>query len=215
MAIALFRRENRPLLERALSALARRPIEAGIIGVSHIIVDGTKVHENASNSKIIHRKFFEEVRGKIDEWMSASAQLDAEEELREKLSSAGVSTASRGVDGLQSLVDKCSKAVQEGENSKAKKVSITDPESRFMRDGIGSQNQCRAQITAGQNLIARKMHHLKSIPQHTSALIGLSLWCGACRRLLFAENSQWHHNTAPDLWGHGLDMDWFMRPETP
>jgi len=139
--IALFRRENGPLLERAFSSLVRRLMEAGIISVSHIIIDGTKVHANASNGRIIRQKFFEEVRGKIDEWMSASADLDAEEELREKLSSAGISTsaASRGVDGLQRLADKCSKAVEAGETGKAKKVSITDPDSRFMRDGIGGR----------------------------------------------------------------------------
>ena len=73
--------------------------------------------------------------------MSASAELDEEDAIREKLSSAGVSTSveSRGLDGLQRLVDKCSKAVEEGETGKAQKVSLTDPESRFMREGIGGR----------------------------------------------------------------------------
>ncbi|MCD6199682.1 MAG: IS1182 family transposase [Deltaproteobacteria bacterium] len=139
--IALFRRENGPLLSRTFSSLVRRLVEAGIVSVSHIIVDGTKVHANASNGKIIHRKFFDEVKKAIDEWMSASAELDAEEELREKLSSAGISTsaASRGLDSLQSLVEKCTKTVEAGECSKAAKASTTDPDSRFMRDGIGSR----------------------------------------------------------------------------
>ena len=89
--ISLFRRENEALLSRAFSSLVRRLIEVGIIKVSHIIVDGTKVHANASNGKIIRQKFFDEVKGKIDEWMRASAALDADEALREKLSSADIS----------------------------------------------------------------------------------------------------------------------------
>ena len=139
--IALFRHENGPLLERAFSSLVRRLVEAGIVSASHIIIDGTKVNADASNGKIIHRKFFDEVRKGIDEWMSASAELDEEEAIRERLSSAGVSASveSRGIDGLQRLVDKCSKAVEEGECSNAQKVSLTDPESRFMRDGIGGR----------------------------------------------------------------------------
>lgn len=144
--IALFRRENGPLLERAFSSLVRRLTNAGIVSVSHIIIDGTKVHANASNSKIIHRKFFDEVKAAIKEWMNASSDLDAEEELREKLSSAGVSTSSLGVEGLQRLVNRCGKAVKEGETDNAKKVSITDPDSRFMRDGIGGR------INLGYNL---------------------------------------------------------------
>jgi len=137
--IALFRQENGGLLERAFSSLVRRLVEAGVVSVSHIIIDGTKVHANASNGKIIHEKFFDEVKQAIGEWMSASASLDAEEEVRERLSEAGVSTSSLGVDSLQRLVDKCSKAVEEGEKGKAQKVSLTDPESRFMRDGIGGR----------------------------------------------------------------------------
>ncbi len=91
--IALFRRENEALLSRAFSSLVCRLLEAGIVSVSHIIIDGTKVHANASNGKIIRQELFEEVKEKIDEWMSASAALDAEEELREKLSSVDISTS--------------------------------------------------------------------------------------------------------------------------
>lgn len=137
--IALFRRENGSLLERVFSSLVRRLIDAGVVSVSHIIVDGTKIHANASNSKIIQKKFFDEVKGAIEEWMSSSSELDAAEELREKLSSVGVSTSSLGFEGLQRLADRCSKAVKEGEIDKAKKVSITDPDSRFMRDGVGGR----------------------------------------------------------------------------
>lgn len=139
--IDLFRRENESLLSQAFSSLVRRLIEAGIVKVSHIIVDGTKVHANASNGKIIRQKFFGELKENIDEWMRGSAALDADEALREKLSSAGVSTnsASRGVDGLQRVADKCSKAVEAGEADNVKKISLTDPDSRFMRDGIGGK----------------------------------------------------------------------------
>lgn len=137
--IALFRRENESLLERAFSSLVRRLVEARVVSVSHIITDGSKVHANARNGRIIHRKFFDEVKRAIKEWMSSSADLDAAEQLREKLSSVGVSTSSDSVEGLQDLVDRCSKAVEEGERGKAQKVSITDPGCRFMRDGIGGR----------------------------------------------------------------------------
>jgi transposase len=137
--IALFRQENGPLLERAFSSLVRGLVEAGVVDVSHVIIDGTKVGANASNGKIIHEKFFEGVKEAIDEWMSASASLDKEEEVREKLSSAGVSTGSLGLEGLQRLVNRCSEAVREAEGSDVKKVSVTDPESRFMREGIGGR----------------------------------------------------------------------------
>ncbi|MCD6326718.1 IS1182 family transposase [bacterium] len=137
--IALFRKENGPLLERAFSSLVRRLMDAGVVGVSHIIIDGTKVHANASNSRIIQEKFFDEVKDAIEEWMSSSSELDAAEDLREKLSSVGVKTSSLGVEGLQHLVDRCGKAVKDGENDKAKKVSTTDPDSRFMRDGVGGR----------------------------------------------------------------------------
>jgi transposase len=137
--IALFRRENESLLERAFSSLVRRLVEAGLVSVSHIIVDGSKIRANARNGRTIHRRFFNELKKAIREWMSSSADLDAAEQLREKLSSVGVSTSSDGADGLQDLVDRCSKAVEEGESGKAQKVSITDPDCRFMRDGIGGR----------------------------------------------------------------------------
>jgi transposase len=137
--IALFRRENEALLERAFSSLVRRLISAGLVRIPHIIIDGTKVHANANNSKIIKKKFFNEVKVGIREWMSSSSKLDAEEELREKLCSVGVSTDAVGVESLQRFVDRCSRAVSEGERTKAKKVSTTDPDCRFMRDGVGGR----------------------------------------------------------------------------
>ena len=133
----LFRKENESLLEKAFSSLIRRLMQAGVANASHIIIDGTKVHANASNSKIIHKKFYDEVKAAIKEWMSASSDLDAAEDVREKLSSVGVKTSSLGVEGLQHLVDRCGKAAKDGENDNAKKVSTTDPDSRFMRDGVG------------------------------------------------------------------------------
>lgn len=137
--IALFRKENGPLLERAFSSLVRRLIDTGIVKISRVIIDGTKIHANASNGKIIPKKFFDEVKVAIKEWMTSSSELDAAEDLREKLSSVGVSTSSLGVEGLQNLVDRCGKAVKNGEIDKAKKASTTDPDSRFMRDGVGGR----------------------------------------------------------------------------
>ena len=135
--ICRFRSENESLLQSAFSELIRRLMDAGVVSGRHIIVDGSKVRANASNSKTIVAEFYAEVKKAISDWMSASASLDKEEETREKLLSAGVgkSGKSRGIDGLQRLVDKYSEAVKEGESNKANKVSLTDPESRFMRDG--------------------------------------------------------------------------------
>lgn len=157
--IARFRSENDELLASAFSELIRRLVDAGVVSGSHVIVDGTKVRANASNSKTIHPKFFDEVRKAVDEWMSASVSLDKEEEVREKLSSAGVGTSGKscGIDSLQRLVDKCRKAVEEAETVDAKKVSLTDPDSRFMRDGatgkIGLSYNVQAAVDAESGIM--------------------------------------------------------------
>jgi len=90
--ICRFRSENEALLESVFSELIGRLVEGDVVSGSYVIVDGTKVRANASNSKTIHPKFFDEVRKAIDEWMSASVSLE-KEEVREKLSSAGIGTS--------------------------------------------------------------------------------------------------------------------------
>jgi transposase len=131
-----FRSENESLLQSAFSELILRLVEAGVVSGNHVIVDGSKVRASASNSRTVSSKFLDEVRKAIGEWISSSSSLDKEEEVREKLSSMGIGSSreSLGLASLQRLVDRCSKVVEEAESGDAKKVSLTDPESRFMRD---------------------------------------------------------------------------------
>ncbi|MBN1594237.1 MAG: IS1182 family transposase [Candidatus Coatesbacteria bacterium] len=135
--ICRFRSENEALLHSVFSELIRRLILAGVVRADHVIVDGSKIRASASNAKTLNSKFFDEVKASIEAWMSSSALLDEEEELREKLSSMGIESSKNflGIDSLQRLVDRCSQAVEEGEANGSTKVSLTDPESRFMRDG--------------------------------------------------------------------------------
>jgi len=157
--ICRFRSENEGLLQSAFSELIGRLVQSGVVRGSHIIADGTKIRANASNRKILPRKFFDEVRKAVDEWMSDSASQDKQEDLGERLSSAGIGrTGTSGeIDSLQRLVDKCSKVLEEGETCDAKVVSLTDPDSRFMKDGatgkLGLSYNVQAAVDAESGII--------------------------------------------------------------
>ena len=156
--ICRFRSENEELLKSAFSELIRRLVQTGVISGSHVIVDGTKIRANASNGKILHERFFDEVKNAIHRWLSESDDTDAEEELREKLRRAGQGKGgSSELDKLRGLVDKCLEAAEEGESTGAKKVSLTDPDSRFMRDGatgkIGLSYNVQAAVDAESGIM--------------------------------------------------------------
>lgn len=133
--IARFRTENAALLEEAFTGLVQRLAARGLVGNRHIIVDGTKIRANASNEKVLDRGVWEKAKADFEQWLSDSATVDEQEDALERLSSLSNCDGGRKPNAFKKLFDRCVEASEEGEKDEAKRVSMTDKEARFMRDG--------------------------------------------------------------------------------
>jgi len=113
-------------------------VKAGVVRASHIIIDGTKIKANASKRWVLDRGLVEAAKSQFEGWMSDSACMD---ELKRRLSSFGVRDdgVERDLDEVRALVGKYEEAAKTCEAEGLKRVSVTDNDSRFMRDGATGQ----------------------------------------------------------------------------
>jgi transposase len=154
--ISDFRKDNPSLVKEVFKHTVSFAKQEGLLDLSHLSTDGSKVKANASNRKVLTRDeldvLLKFVDGELEEWAKQDIQEDsAFGDLRgsdqlPKQSKKTIRKAAqyyikrlkeRGADYKDEIRDTLQNASREVEEQGLNKVSITDPESRFMKNKKG------------------------------------------------------------------------------
>lgn len=165
--ISDFRKNNTLLVKEAFRHTVTIAKQVGMLDLSHFCTDGTKIKANASNRRVFNKKELAFLLKFVDEELTAWGKQDPDEDaIFDKL---------RGIDQLPlqskkliqktvknyikkfqsegnvfkgQITDKLNKVQKELEQNQLRQVSITDPESRFIKNGKGRiELSYNAQIT--------------------------------------------------------------------
>jgi transposase len=154
--ISDFRKNNPTLVREAFKHTVTFAKEEGLLDLSHLSTDGTKIKANAANKRTMTREelavLLQFVDGELEEWAKYDAMEDEQfgemrgyDQLKEQ-SKKAVQKAARyyikkikeeGIAYQEEISDQLKKAQAEADDYNLKKVSITDPGSRFMRNKKG------------------------------------------------------------------------------
>lgn len=144
--ISDFRKNNADLISQVFKKVIDYARDAGLIKLGHVSIDGTKIRANASNEKWLKRdevKLLERILEEIKEGIRVDEEEDKEygesdgyemdEKAMEKLRELRRKRKEKLEKILKEDPDKLKDKIEKMKESKASKVSITDPECRFMR----------------------------------------------------------------------------------
>jgi len=165
--ISDFRKDNPEVVKEAFRHTVELGKQEGLLDLSHLSTDGSKIKANASNRRVLTGEELEFLLMFIDEELEEWARQDTKEddtfgELRgfDQLpgkSKRAVQKAAqyyvrklreRGGIFKEEIRDKLEQAQDEWRESGTKQTSITDPGSRFMKNGKGKiELSYNAQIT--------------------------------------------------------------------
>jgi transposase len=169
--ISDFRKSNHDLVKEAFKHTVTLAREEGLLDLSHLSTDGSKIKANAANKRILTKEelavLLGFVEGELVQWAEQDENEDKEfgelrgyEQLREQ-SKKKVQRAAqhymkqvrqKGRGAYAAIADRLTEAQQEVDGSDLKKVSTTDPESRFMRNKKGKiELAYNPQLTVDRN----------------------------------------------------------------
>lgn len=169
--ISDFRKDNPELLKEAFKHTVSFAKGEGLLDLSHLCTDGSKIKANASNRTVMSegelKALLSFVEGELQEWAKQDVIEDERfGELRgtdqmPKMSKKTVQKAAqhylkklkeKGADKKEYIIDSLQRARQEIEAEGLKQASITDPASRFMKTKGGKiELAYNCQITASRN----------------------------------------------------------------
>jgi transposase len=154
--ISDFRKDNGDIVKEAFKHTVTFAREEGLLDVSHLSTDGTKLRANASNRRVLSGEEIEFLLRFVDEELEQWAREDEIEdreygELRgiDQLPKSSKKTLQKAAkyyikkmkemggrfkDGVKEGLERAHKEVEEGN---VKQVSTTDPDSRFMKNKKG------------------------------------------------------------------------------
>lgn len=154
--ISDFRKDNPALVKEAFKHTISFAREEGLLDLSHLSTDGSKVRAHASNRRVLTKdeltvllRFVEE---ELEEWARQDAREDSEfGDLRgsdqlPKQSKKTIRKAAqyyikkvreKGPSFKEEVQTRLEDARKQADDQKLKKISITDPESRFMKNKKG------------------------------------------------------------------------------
>lgn len=154
--ISDFRKNNPDLVREAFKHTVTFAKEEGLLDLSHLSTDGSKIKANAANKRTMTREelavLLQFVDGELEEWAKQDAVEDEQfgemrgyDQLKDQSKKAVQKAAQyyikkikeRGVVYQEEISDQLKKAQAEVDDYNLKKVSITDPGSRFMRNKKG------------------------------------------------------------------------------
>jgi len=154
--ISDFRKDNPALVKEVFKHTVSFAREEGLLDLSHLSTDGSKVKANASNRRVMTKDELKVLLRFVDEELEAWAKQDAREDsefgdLRgsdqlPKQSKKTIRKAAqyyikkvreKGSSFKEEVQRRLEDAKKEADDPKLKKVSITDPESRFMKNKKG------------------------------------------------------------------------------
>jgi transposase len=154
--ISDFRKDNPALVKEAFKHTVSFAKEEGLLDLSHLSTDGSKVKASASNRRVLTKdeltvllRFVDE---ELEEWAKQDSREDGEfGDLRgsdqlPKQSKKTIRKAAqyyikkvreKGLSFKEEVKSRLEDAQKEADDQKLKKVSVTDPESRFMKSKKG------------------------------------------------------------------------------
>jgi len=137
--ICLFRAEHADVLPSLFVEVVRLCASLGMVGLGHIVFDGTKLKANASVRQTRDRKGLEKEIERIKEQMrqmiEASAKIDELEDLIHP--DGDGSEIAAELRKKEYRLKKLQEAMEVLEREKLEKVNVTEPDSRLMKDSRG------------------------------------------------------------------------------
>lgn len=134
--ICLFRAEHADVLPDLFVEVVRLCASLGMVGLGHIAFDGTKLKANASVRQTRDRegleKEIERIEGQMRQMIQASAKIDELED--QKCPGGDGSEIAEELRKKECRLRRLQEAREVLEREKLKKVNVTDPESRLMKD---------------------------------------------------------------------------------
>lgn len=154
--ISDFRKDNPDLIKEVFRHTVQFAREEGLLDLFHLSTDGSKVKANASNRRVLTKEelavLLQFVDGELEEWAqqdtledTAYGNLRGMDQLPDR-SKKMLQTAARyyvkrikerGPEFKEEVQANLQKAQEVSEDEGLKKVSITDPDSRFMKNKKG------------------------------------------------------------------------------
>lgn len=135
--ICLFRAEHADVLPHLFVDVVRLCASLGMVGLGHVAIDGTKLRANASERQSTDKAGLEKemkcLKEQMRQMIRASAEID---EIEDKQYPDGDgSEIAEALKEKECRMKKLKEAKEILEREKLNKVNLTDPDSRFMRDG--------------------------------------------------------------------------------
>ena len=147
--ICRFRRNNKEFVKETFKETVKLADENGLVDLSLICIDGSKIKANASRNKCIKKEQIDQLDSIIDDMIEEDIQKDKDEEKtyqnkEENLTKIDARNMKEIVNNYKKNKNKflakesCEKAKEEfGKEEKLKQVSLTDPECRMMKSRHG------------------------------------------------------------------------------
>jgi len=169
--ISDFRKDNAELVKEAFKHTVTLAREEGLLDLSHLSTDGTRIKASAANKRILTKEELSVllgfVEGELEEWAKQDAVEDKQfgelrgyDQLKDKSKRSVQKAAQHYVKQIKGkgdrykseIEDRLKAAQQEVDASELKKVSTTDPESRFMMNKKGKiELAYNPQLTVDRN----------------------------------------------------------------
>jgi transposase len=144
-----FRLDNLDLLGGYFARIVAICQEAGLVDLSLVALDGTKIRASASRRRTLSRNELAKLTGKFQERLKEDAEREGEAETGEQSCKQEDSTSWNGElrKRLKEAVERVAEGIQE-------KVNLTDPDANFMKTSEGSIRPCyNSQVAVDKNQI--------------------------------------------------------------
>jgi transposase len=161
--ISDFRKNNPELLKEVFTHTVSFAKEEGLLDLSYLCTDGSKIKANASNRAVMNKEELKTllhfVEGELAEWEKQDAREDEKEEANQPtninkrtIRKAAQYYITKLKEKDTDAINRLQQAMNEIETDKVKQVSITDPESRFMKTKGGRiELAYNCQVTTSKN----------------------------------------------------------------
>ncbi len=175
--ISDFRKDKKEYISEYYKQLLQIIENMGLIKLSHVAIDGSKIEANASKKRMKDKENLIKLEEKIQHIFNEAEEVDKQEdrkygqdkrgdELSEDLSDNGTK---------KKFIEKIKNAKKYMEENQLERVNITDPDTRFMRTSDGGTEVCyngqivvdnEYQIIVANDLVSAEDDHEQFIPMY-------------------------------------------------
>lgn len=165
--ISDFRKNNAELLKDVFKHTVSFAKEEGLLDLSYLCTDGSKIKANASNKAVMKEDELKSVLRFVEEELKQWAERDASEDdqkeenrtvkidkktVQKRAQNYIKKLKEKSLPGKESAIRSLERAMEAIKTEKVKEVSTTDPESRFMKTRGGRiRLSYNCQITTSKN----------------------------------------------------------------